>query len=77
MFKSVFADGSQQLCMPSAGPSLLFPSLDLSDLISMEIISLETDSIWEFKKTFKTLFIFTIQLVSMEMGPKRLSVVNS
>lgn len=52
MFKSVFADGSQQLCMPSAGPSLLFPSLDLSDLISMEIISLETDSIWEFKKTF-------------------------
>jgi len=41
MFKSAFADGRQQLCMPSVDPSLLFLSLDLSDLISMEIISLE------------------------------------
>lgn len=52
MFKSAFPDGSLQLCMPSAGLSLLFPSLDLSDLISVEIISLE-NSIRELKKVLR------------------------
>lgn len=61
-----------QLRMPSASLPLVFPHLDLADLIFIKIISLEI-SIREFLK----LFIFTIPLVSMEMGFMRLSGVNS
>lgn len=62
--------------MPSASPPLVFPRLDLSDLIFMKIISLEI-SIRDFFKKLLKLFVFTIQLVSMEMGRIRLSGVNN
>lgn len=60
--------------MPS--PHLVFPRLDHSDLIYMKIFPLEI-GIRKLKKTFKTLFTSTIQLVSMEMGWKIFSGVNS
>lgn len=72
MCKCALSDGS---CMPSASPPLVFLHLGLSDLI------LQTSSHWrlirEFLKTFKTLFIFTVLLVSTEVGSIRLSGGNS